>query len=66
MSTSMKKPTSPATREQLMRRIESLLQENRVLKVEVETYKLKMKNLQADNKELRQASVYIVSCEMIS
>ena len=57
----MKKPLNPASREQLMRRIDSLLQENRVLKVEVETYKLKMKSMQADNRELRQASVFIVS-----
>ena len=47
--------------EQMQKRIESLHQENRVLKVELETFKLKCKQLQEENKELRQASVTIVS-----
>lgn len=52
-------PPSPVTREQLQKRIESLQQQNRVLKVELETYKLRVKALQEENKNLRQASVII-------
>ncbi|XP_018321083.1 coiled-coil domain-containing protein 6 [Agrilus planipennis] len=52
-------PPSPITREQLQKRIESLQQQNRVLKVELETYKLRVKALQEENKSLRQASVII-------
>ncbi|XP_046664935.1 coiled-coil domain-containing protein 6 [Homalodisca vitripennis] len=52
-------PPSPITREQLQKRIESLQQQNRVLKVEVETYKLKVKGLEEQNRNLRQASVII-------
>lgn len=54
-------PPSPVTREQLQKRIESLQQHNRVLKVELETYKLRVKALQEENRSLRQASVNIVS-----
>lgn len=54
-------PPSPVTREQLQKRIESLQQQNRVLKVELETYKLRVKALQEENRNLRQASVIIVS-----
>lgn len=54
-------PPSPITREQLQKRIESLQQQNRVLKVELDTYKLRVKALQEENKGLRQASVIIVS-----
>lgn len=54
-------PPSPITREQLQKRIESLQQQNRVLKVELDTYKLKVKALQEENRSLRQASVIIVS-----
>lgn len=43
------------------KRIESLSQENRVLRMEIDTLKLKNKALQAENKDLRQASVNIVS-----
>ncbi|XP_046568800.1 coiled-coil domain-containing protein 6-like [Haliotis rubra] len=53
------KPPSPAQMEQLQKRIESLGQENRVLKMELETYKLKCKSLQEENRELRKASVNI-------
>ena len=42
-------------------RIASLQQENRVLKMELEMYKLRTKSLQEENKALRQASVSIVS-----
>lgn len=52
-------PPSPVTREQLQKRIESLQQQNRVLNVELETYKLRVKSLQEENKSLRQASVNI-------
>jgi len=47
--------------EQLKKRIESLQQENRVLKVELETYKLKCKQLGEEKQELKRASVSIVS-----
>lgn len=53
-------PPSPVTREQLQKRIDSLQQHNRVLKVELETYKLRVKALQEENRGLRQASVIIV------
>ncbi|XP_039312457.1 coiled-coil domain-containing protein 6 isoform X4 [Solenopsis invicta] len=52
-------PPSPVTREQLQKRIDSLQQHNRVLKVELETYKLRVKSLQEENRGLRQASVII-------
>ncbi|EEB20229.1 coiled-coil domain-containing protein, putative [Pediculus humanus corporis] len=58
-------PPSPITREQLQKRIESLQQQNRVLKVELETYKLRVKCLQEENHSLRQASVIIVSSFII-
>ena len=45
------------SREQLENRIDSLVQENRVLKIEIETYKLRIKAEQEANKELRRASV---------
>ena len=54
-------PPSPITREQLQKRIESLAQQNRVLKVELDTYKLRVKGLQEENRALKQASVNIVS-----
>lgn len=54
-------PPSPITREQLQKRIESLQQQNRVLKVELDTFKLRVKALQEENRNLRQASVIIVS-----
>ncbi|CAK8689991.1 coiled-coil domain-containing protein 6-like [Clavelina lepadiformis] len=46
-------------RDELAVRVASLQQENRVLKMELETYKLRCNALQAENKELRQASVNI-------
>jgi len=54
-------PPSPATRDNLQRRIESLQQQNRVLKVELETYKLRVKGLQEENHRLLEQSVKIVS-----
>ncbi|XP_025080983.1 coiled-coil domain-containing protein 6-like isoform X2 [Pomacea canaliculata] len=53
------KPPSPAHIEQLQKRIESLQQENRVLKMELDSYKAKCKALQEENRELRKASVSI-------
>ena len=41
-------------REHLMKRIDSLTQENRVLKVELETYKLRLKAAQQEIKQLKQ------------
>ncbi|XP_037083890.1 coiled-coil domain-containing protein 6-like [Pollicipes pollicipes] len=52
-------PPSPITREQLQKRIESLAQQNRVLKVELDTYRLRVKGLQEENRALKQASVNI-------
>nr|SVE76519.1 EOG090X09V8 [Daphnia longispina] len=52
-------PPSPVSREQLHKRIESLQQQNKVLKVELDTYKLRVKQLQEENRSLRQASVNI-------
>lgn len=52
-------PPSPVSRDQLQKRIDSLQQQNRVLKVELETYKLRVKALQEENRALRQASVSI-------
>lgn len=42
-------------------RIASLEQQNRVLKMELEMYKLRCKQMKEENKGLRQASVSIVS-----
>jgi len=50
---------NPLSREQLDKRIDSLMQENRVLKIEIGTYKIRIKGLQDENKELRKASVNI-------
>lgn len=52
-------PPSPVSREQLQKRIESLTQQNKVLKVELETYKIRVKVTQEENRTLRQASVII-------
>jgi coiled-coil domain-containing protein 6 len=49
----------PLSREQLEKRVESLIQENRVLKIEIETFKLRVKSMQEENKELRKVSVNI-------
>ena len=45
-------PPSPVTREQLQKRIESLQQQNRVLNMELETYKLRVKSLQVNTKQV--------------
>merc|ERR1711981_635094 len=53
-------PSSPVSRgDQLHKRVESLVQQNRVLKCELETYKLRVKSLQEENKHLRLVSVHI-------
>jgi hypothetical protein len=41
-------------REHLLKRMDSLTQENRVLKVELETYKLRLKASQQEIKQLKQ------------
>ncbi|XP_069097063.1 coiled-coil domain-containing protein 6 isoform X2 [Pleurodeles waltl] len=50
---------SPFRLEELSNRLASLQQENKVLKIELETYKLKCKALQEENRDLRKASVTI-------
>lgn len=45
-------------REHLIKRIDSLTQENRVLKVELETYKLRLKASQQEIKQLKQFSSF--------
>uniref|UniRef100_A0A8C5MGI7 Coiled-coil domain containing 6 n=1 Tax=Leptobrachium leishanense TaxID=445787 RepID=A0A8C5MGI7_9ANUR len=50
---------SPFRLEELTNRLASLQQENKVLKIELETYKLKCKALQEENRDLRKASVTI-------
>ena len=57
---------SLVTNEQILRRIDSLQQENRVLKTEVETLKLKIKGLNDLNQQLRRNSVSIVSSVAIT
>ncbi|XP_056627836.1 coiled-coil domain-containing protein 6b [Triplophysa dalaica] len=48
---------SPFRLEELKNRLASLQQENKVLKIELETFKLKCKSLQEENIDLRRASV---------
>ncbi|XP_030570842.1 coiled-coil domain-containing protein 6 [Drosophila novamexicana] len=52
-------PPSPVSREQLQKRIESLTQQNKVLKAELDTSKTKCKVVQEENRFLKQASVII-------
>ncbi|XP_036918633.1 coiled-coil domain-containing protein 6 isoform X2 [Sturnira hondurensis] len=54
---------SPFRLEELTNRLASLQQENKVLKIELETYKLKCKALQEENRDLRKASVTILQHE---
>ena len=62
MASAGENPGTVDTQEEtLQMRLESLQQQNRVLKCELETYKLRVKALQEENKALRQASVHIVS-----
>jgi coiled-coil domain-containing protein 6 len=51
-------------REHLIKRIDSLTQENRVLKVELETYKLRLKASQQEIKQLKQFVVFLPSRQM--
>lgn len=44
-------PPSPVSREQLHKRIESLQQQNRVLNMELDTYKLRVKSLQVSKQK---------------
>ncbi|KAI5607650.1 coiled-coil domain-containing protein 6 [Silurus asotus] len=55
---------SPFRLEELTNRLASLQQENKVLKIELETFKLKCKALQEENRDLRKASVTIVSADL--
>jgi hypothetical protein len=64
-TTSASKMPGGTQYEQLQRRLDSLQQENRVLKMELETHKLRCKQLQEENKELRKASVTIVGLIII-
>lgn len=59
LNSSSMAPPSPVSRDQLQKRIDSLTQQNKVLKVELDTYKIRVKQLQEENKSLRQASVNI-------
>ncbi|XP_023177209.1 coiled-coil domain-containing protein 6 [Drosophila hydei] len=52
-------PPSPVSREQLQKRIESLTQQNKVLKAELDTSKTKCKVVQEENRFLKHASVII-------
>ena len=61
---SIKMPIVPR-KEELLNRIASLEQENKVLKIELETYKMRCKSLQNENRDLRKASVTIVSQSII-
>ena len=51
----------PLTIERFNKRIDNLTQSNRILKIELDTFKLRVKNLQEENHDLRQNSVMIVS-----
>ena len=55
------KMSVPTRKEELLNRIASLEQENKVLKIELETYKMRCKSLQSENRDLKRASVNIVS-----
>ncbi len=54
-------PHTEADRNRLL----TVLQENAVLKSEIEVYRLKVKSLTEDNRRLRQASVNIVSVKQL-
>lgn len=55
---------SAALVQQLNKRLESLQQENRVLRMELDTYRYKCKSLEEDNRELKKARVTIVGLPM--
>ena len=52
--------TTATGREQLSKRVDSLQQENRVLKMELDTFRYKCKSLEEENRELKKARVTIV------
>jgi len=52
--------TTTTGREQLSKRVDSLQQENRVLKMELDTFRYKCKSLEEENRELKKARVTIV------
>ena len=53
-------PPSPVSREQLQKRIESLQQQNRVLNMELDTYKLRVKSLQVNSISLTAQERYLI------
>jgi len=53
--------TTTTGREQLSKRVDSLQQENRVLKMELDTFRYKCKSLEEENRELKKARVTIVN-----
>ncbi|KRY40706.1 Coiled-coil domain-containing protein 6, partial [Trichinella spiralis] len=53
------KPLSPITREQMTKRVESLKQENLVLRMELDGCKCRIKSLLEENKALKEVSVQI-------
>jgi len=53
--------TTTAAREHLTKRVDSLAQENRVLKMELDTFRYKCKSLEEENRDLKKARVTIVS-----
>ena len=53
--------TTTTGREQLSKRVDSLQQENRVLKMELDTFRYKCRSLEEENRELKKARVTIVS-----
>ena len=58
--TSMAWSQTMTGREQLSKRVDSLQQENRVLKMELDTYRYKCRSLEEENRELKKARVTIV------
>jgi len=54
------KPDAGVETEQLTMRVESLQQENRVLRMELETMRYRCKGLEQENKDLKRARVNIV------
>lgn len=53
-----------ASEKQLKMRLDSLQQENRVLRMELETLKCKCKGLEEENRELKKSRVDIVSMDL--
>ena len=64
--TSMTWSQTTTGREQLSKRVDSLQQENRVLKMELDTFRYKCKSLEEENRELKKARVTIVSDKPIT